>query len=382
MRVENARMKIALVVPGGVDRSGTQRVIPALLWLVERLARAHEVHIFALYQEPRPSRYQLLGATVHNVGRGHTGWRTLGAIMQEHRRRAFDIFHAFWAVPPGVLAACAGRLLRRPVLLHLAGGELVTLHDIGYGGRRTLRERTWLRLALAGATSISAASEPMRKDAARLGYRTVRLPLGADRAAWPVRAPRARDPSQPARLLHVASLNRVKDQPTLLRAAALVAHEGVPFSLDVVGVDTLNGEIQGTALSLGVSDRVTFHGFLPQAELHPLLERADLLLMSSRHEAGPIVVLEAALTGVPTVGTAVGHIAEWQPEAAVAVPVGDPEALARETAALLADDERRTRIAAAAQRRAIAEDADWTARQVLAIYAALTRSEAPSQARP
>ena len=221
----------------------------------------------------------------------------------------------------------------------------------------------------------------MRKDAARLGYGTVRLPLGADRAAWPARPPRARDPSQPARLLHVASLNRVKDQPTLLRGAARLAHEGVPFSLDVVGVDTLDGEIQRTAVSLGLSDRVIFHGFLPQAELHPLVERADLLLMSSRHEAGPIVVLEAALTGVPTVGTAVGHIAEWQPEAAVAVSVGDPEALARETAALLADDERRTRIAAAAQRRAMTEDADWTARQVLAIYAALTRSEAPSQAR-
>ena len=374
-------MKIALIVPGGVDRSGTHRVIPALLWLVERLARAHEVHIFALYQEPRPSRYQLLGATVHNVGRGHTGWRTLGAIMQEHWRSAFDIFHAFWAVPPGVLAACAGRLLRRPVLLHLAGGELVALDDIGYGGWRTLRDRFWVRVALVGATCISAASEPMRKDAAHLGYRTVRLPLGADRAAWPIRPPRARDPSQPARLLHVASLNRVKDQPTLLRAAARLAHGGVLFSLDVVGVDTLDGEIQRTAVSLGISDRVTFHGFLPQAELRPLVERADLLLLTSRHEAGPLVVLEAALAGVPTVGTAVGHIAEWGPEAAAVVPVADAEALARETAALLADDERRRQIAAAAQRRAIAEDADWTARQVLGIYAALSGSEASSKGR-
>ncbi|HEY8468195.1 MAG TPA: hypothetical protein VIL18_01065, partial [Longimicrobiales bacterium] len=51
-----------------------------------------------------------------------------------------------------------------------------------------------------------------------------------------------------------------------------------------------------------------------------------------------------------------------------AVPVGDAAALAREAAALLADEERRLRIAAAAQARALAEDADWTARRMLAVY--------------
>ena len=50
-------MKIALIVPGGVDRSGTHRIIPCLLWLVERLVAAgDEVHIFALQQEPSAGR--------------------------------------------------------------------------------------------------------------------------------------------------------------------------------------------------------------------------------------------------------------------------------------------------------------------------------------
>jgi glycosyltransferase involved in cell wall biosynthesis len=98
------------------------------------------------------------------------------------------------------------------------------------------------------------------------------------------------------------------------------------------------------------------------------MEQADLLLVSSRHEAGPIALLEAAVSGVPTVGTAVGLLPEWAPHAAVAVPVGDPEALASETAALLHDEERRLRIAAAAQALAIAEDADFTARATLDLY--------------
>jgi hypothetical protein len=37
-----------------VDESGTERVIPAFLWFIERLARRHDVHVFALAQEPHP----------------------------------------------------------------------------------------------------------------------------------------------------------------------------------------------------------------------------------------------------------------------------------------------------------------------------------------
>ena len=48
---------LALVLPGGVDRSGEVRVIPAFLALIERLARSHELHVFALRQEARPGSW-------------------------------------------------------------------------------------------------------------------------------------------------------------------------------------------------------------------------------------------------------------------------------------------------------------------------------------
>ena len=67
-------MKIALIVPGGLDRSGRENVIPALLWLVERLAQRHEVLAVALHQEPEPSRYPLLGAQVINLGQMNLNW--------------------------------------------------------------------------------------------------------------------------------------------------------------------------------------------------------------------------------------------------------------------------------------------------------------------
>src|SRR5205085_390569 len=92
------------------------------------------------------------------------------------------------------------------------------------------------------------------------------------------------------------------------------------------------------------------------------------LAVTSRHEAGPVAVLEAAVAGVPTVGTRVGHVADWAPDAAVATPVGDAPALARALAALARDDGRRRTLALEAQRRAMAIDADFTAAAFQRIY--------------
>jgi glycosyltransferase involved in cell wall biosynthesis len=373
-------VKLAIVVPGGVARVPGEGWIPALHWLIDRLARRHEVHVVSLAGAPRPERYAFLGATVHHAGARGAAPRALAAILAEHRRGRFDVLHAFWASPPGLVAAAAGKLLRRPVLLHVAGGELVALPDIGYGHGISRRGRLWTRLALAGAARITAASAPMLEAIRAAGHAAVRVPLGVDLERWPPAAPRARAPGAPVRLVHVASLNRVKDQTTLLHAARRLLERGLDFRLDVAGGDTLDGAIQALARDLRLAERVCFHGYLPQERLRPVVLAADVLWLSSRHEAGPLAVLEAAVLGVPTVGTAVGHVAEWAPRAAVAVPVGDADALARETELLLGDEARRLRLAAEAQRRALECDADWTARRLETLYHELAGGPRPGDA--
>lgn len=361
-------MKVALVVPGGVDRSGERRVIPALLALLRRLSMLHELHVFATHQENEPSSWILEGAHVHNVGLPRTLWRAANAIVREHRTRPFDVIQSFWSGRHGVLAVGVGAFLRVPSVVHVAGGELVTLQDIHYGGCCTWHGRVRERLVLRGATAVTCASQPIVDSIAERGVRAQRLPLGVDLSRWPVRAPVRRSGDEPARLLHVASLNGVKDQATLLRALRRLADAGRSFEVDVVGEDTLDGRIQALAEELGLARVVRFHGFLTQRELRPLVEAAHVALLSSRHEAGPLVLLEAAVAGVPTVGTAVGHLAEWSPDAALAVPCREPAALEAAIATLLDDEDLRLRVAAAAQRNAALEDADHSARGFDAIY--------------
>jgi glycosyltransferase involved in cell wall biosynthesis len=366
-------VKIALVVPGGVDPSGEMRVIPALIALIRRLAAVHEMHVFATHQEPTPGSWLLEGAQVHNLGRPRTAWRGLRAIHAEHRRSPFHLVHAIWAGACGALAVAAGTLLRVPSLVHVAGGELVAFDDIGYGGSRSLRGRLLQQAVLRLANRVTAASEPIRALVAHHGVQAHRVPLGVDFERWPRRSPVRRQPHEQPRLVHVASLNRVKDQGTLLRASRALADRGLDFHLDVVGEDTLGGETQALAAELGIAQRIRFHGFLTQRELRPVVEAAHVAIVSSRHEAGPVVALEAAAAGVPTVGTAVGHIADWHPDAALAVPCQDSGALANALATVIENEDLRLRLANAAQHRAQIDDAEHTAREFAGLYSRLAR---------
>ena len=134
--VSHARIpavRIALTVPGGVDRGGEYRVIPAILWLIERLARQHDVQVVVPLQEPRAASWELLGAVVHNVVTWPRQLSALRMLLRLHRSSPFDVFHAISASGPGVVACTAAKICRRPVVVHVAGGELVWQPDIAFG---------------------------------------------------------------------------------------------------------------------------------------------------------------------------------------------------------------------------------------------------------
>jgi len=362
-------VKLALVTPGGVDESGTERVIPAFLWLIERLAHRHEVHFFALAQEPRPREWSLLGARVHNVGTvGARRLRFQRTFAREHRAAPFDLVHALFG-GSALRAIPAGVRFGIPVVTHLTGGELVRLPEVGYGDQRTLRGRLATKMVGAMSSEVSVGTTYMQRLAHDLGISAQLVPLGVALDRWPRRAPRPRDPSGTARLLNVSDVRPVKDHRTLLEAAALLRARGVRFELHLAGYDTTNGATRRSDEARTVADLTHWHGMLSRDALRALVCESDLLLHTSRHEAGPMAVLEAAVAGVPTVGTSVGHVEEWAPDAAVAVRPGDPGALADAVGALLEDEPRRMRLAHQAQARAVAIDADFTAASFERLYA-------------
>lgn len=358
-------MRVGLLVPG-FSADASDWCIPALRNLVRELAGDVDLHVFALRYPHDPARYELFGANITALGggdaRGRSSaelWRrTASALAAEHRARPFDVLHAFWAGEPGFVTALSGRAFRIPTVVSLAGGELARLRDIGYGGLIRRAERIKTRLALWLASAVTTGSALGLASArvwlgSRIQSRARKIPLGVDDGMF-TPAPAVPD-SGPVRLLHVASLSPVKDQASLLFAAAALRQRGYSFELDIAGSGPLQGELRGVADRLGLDTVVRWRGEIRHDHLPCEYQRAQVFVLSSRHEAQSMVALEAAASGLPVVGTRVGVLPELAPDAARVASVGDPTGLADAIAGLLDDGPSRTRSGAAARAIAVAD---------------------------
>lgn len=361
-----ALVRVALVVPGGVDASGRRRVIPSLLSFIARLATSYEVVVYVLRYHTEPHSYPLLGATVRDLGSPAGVRRQYAALVRALTRdEPFDVIHGWWALPSGLVAALAGRRLGVPSVVTCDSGEFAAIPDIDYGSQVYRRRRLAVAAAVRLAARVTVCTQYQADLARACRARCEIVPIGVDTSVF---VPSSTSEGPPWRLLQVASLNRVKDQPTLLGAFRHVLDTGLDAHLDIVGEDTLNGTVHALADRLGLGTRVTFHGVLTTEQLVPFYHRAHLLVISSRHEAAGVVALEAASCGVPIVGTAVGYLADWTPHRARTVPPRDWQGLGAAIVDVLTDRGARERTRRSAREWTLAHDADWTAHQFSRIY--------------
>jgi len=129
-------------------------------------------------------------------------------------------------------------------------------------------------------------------------------------------------------LLHVARLNPVKDQPTLLRAFALARTRVPDLRLWIVGGGEQRSKLEALAREIGLKGSVTFFG--EQTEVGNFFAAADLFVLSSVSEGVPVSLLEALAAGLPAVVTDVGGMSEVArlSAATMTAPPGNPPALA------------------------------------------------------
>jgi glycosyltransferase involved in cell wall biosynthesis len=197
------------------------------------------------------------------------------------------------------------------------------------------------------------------------------IPLtSVDSSAATITSPAPGLDSDSVRLVQVASLSRVKNQRLLIEALPIVRAK-VNAHVDLIGEDTLDGELQKHAARTGVGGHVTFHGFLPQSGVLEILSRSDLYVQTSLHEAAGVSVLEAAAAGVPAIGTLAGYVADWSPTKAMGISDATPESLATGILALHEDADRRRSIAALARTFSLAHDVSWSAEQFDRLYRTL-----------
>jgi glycosyltransferase involved in cell wall biosynthesis len=121
----------------------------------------------------------------------------------------------------------------------------------------------------------------------------------------------------------------------LLALPDMINEHGQPARTLIVGDGPDAQTYRDMVLELDLASRVTFH---PPMEARDAFEKADVMVMPSRAESFPYIILEAAACGLPIVATRVGGIPEiFGPHAQDLVRADDPENLVHAVNTKLSD---------------------------------------------
>ncbi len=258
---------------------------------------------------------------------------------------------------------------------------VVTVHtSVRHTLRVTSARKALLRLTgglaegrvLSAADRVIVLSRPAADRLLRDGLPECRIrviPPGYDPDLFTAETP---DPFPDLPRPRVAYIGRIapqKDVGTLLEAFHRVREQAV---LIIVGdgPDRQAAERQARPLA----GRVRFTGFLPHLKIAAVLRHVDLLVLATRYEELPSVLVEGMAAGLPVVASRVGGIPALVEHEVngLLVPPGDDAALADAITRVLTEPGTAARLSAAA--RVTAKQYAWPAlaRRVAMVYQEVT----------
>jgi teichuronic acid biosynthesis glycosyltransferase TuaC len=251
----------------------------------------------------------------------------------------FDLIHAHFTYPDGVVAARLGRRFGVPVLItEHAPWEM-------WANRPTvLRRASWA--AREAAFHISVSESVRRSVATNAGDRgnLVVLPNAVNGSVFTHNPGASYLPNQ---ILFAGAVRPVKGVDVLLKAMHVLARSGREVNLVIAGEAFYSRyreeetKLRGMAAELGLGERVRFLGKKTPDELACLMRESAALVLPSRMESFGMVLVEAMACGTPVVSTRSGGPEDVvTPETGVLVAPADAEALAQGVAFVL--DRRET----------------------------------------
>lgn len=231
--------------------------------------------------------------------------------------------------------------------------------------RNVIRRPAWQRLLERAldrtTTAYLANAEAIVDELTRYGgLPAAKMQVvhnGIDVGALPPFTPERRDARRrlgldPDRRLvaQVGRLEPQKDYPTFLAAMARVAARVPDVDFLVVGDGAERDRIERAAAAAGIAPRTHLLGL--RHDVPAILAAAEVMVLASRWEGMPNVVLEAMAMGAATVATDVGGARTLLADGAgQVVGVGDAGAIAAAVCALLADEPAREATVVRARRR-------------------------------
>jgi len=326
----------------GFDLAGSERLAGTVAEVIA--ARGWNVRVCATHAGDGPLRAELEARGIACTGFDVERYNRLDRRCRIYRELAAMRPQVLHVQHFSILALCylPARLARVPRIV-------VTEHTDAKLRTNTKLRRRAVRLARS-IDAVTVIHPRLRdyvvRELCMPADRVHMIPNGVDTGRY-----RPLDPEQ-ARSTHtggaemvigcVARLHPDKDHMTLLEAFSLLPLGTARLLL--VGEGPERARLEARVHDLGLSHWVEFLG--GRSDIESLMHQFDCMVLSSRTEGLPLVLIEAMACGVPCVATSVGGIPDLlNPDAGVVVPPGNPGALAEALDGLRRDPQRRAHLA-------------------------------------
>jgi glycosyltransferase involved in cell wall biosynthesis len=319
---------------------------PARVWRAWKRVRrqagyrkARRVWLADLRRDPTPNRIRRFGQAL---------------VLAAELPKGIQHLHAHFLHTPASVARYAAAILGIDWTVSAHAKDIWTTPD--WEKREKLAAARWAVTCTAAGHSDLAGLAPDPRRVA-LCYHGLSL----DRFPPAPAGPAGGDGSDPARPVVILSVGRAvakKGYDDLLAALALLP-PALHWRFVHVGGGALATRLKRDAAQLGLADRIEWRGARPQPDVLAAYREADLFVLSAKvakdgdRDGLPNVLLEAQSQRLACVATRLSGIPELveHGHTGVLVPPGDPRAVANALIELIADPERRFRLASAGEQR-------------------------------
>lgn len=240
-------------------------------------------------------------------------WRAFRKSRELMNDVDFDLVHAWFGVPSGVIAWTLGL----PYIVALRGSDVP-----GYNDRFTWQYiflKPFVRRVWRDAEAVIANSAGLRNLARQTADVSIDvIPNGVAIEEFE-HVYHERDRLQ---VLCVSRLIERKGVRDLIDAVAQL-----DVDLTIVGTGDREETLKERVADLDIGHHVTFTGFIPHEDIHRYYEHADVFVLPSRNEGMSNTVLEAMAAGLPVLITNTGGAAELLNDNGELIDYGDPKSI-------------------------------------------------------
>jgi teichuronic acid biosynthesis glycosyltransferase TuaC len=268
--------------------------------------------------------------TTYNIESSVYYWSIRGYVDRLREQFPFDLIHANFGYPDGVVAAKLSERYKVPFVITEHASWVPWMENYP----KARRHAVWAARRCSFHIAVSCFA---RKTIVRFTGESEKLrvvPNGVDAEVFtPYMNGERADPDQ---ILYVGFMRHVKGIDVLLTAMKQVIRKNPRLRLVLVGGGIYRHsreqelDLYEMAKTLGIENNVTFAGIKTPREVAEYMRQSALLVLPSRAETFGAVLVEALACGTPVVATSCGGTEDIvNDEVGRLVPKENPNELAR-----------------------------------------------------